>query len=1170
MKIRKKSLLFACSFLVAAQSLGLGGTALAESVEKVDDSQVIEQPASPAPSITTVTAATYGLDTIAPTAPSGLTTTGTTASTISLAWSASQDNVGVTEYEIFSNGSQVGSSKETAYTVSDLSPNKSYTFTVRAKDAAGNTSEQSKSLTATTTPVVALLAANQFVFEHESLTRTGTDAITVVSDTAASGGKILSFNSNAVGDYIEFDVNITEAGTYSIATAVKFYSSRGTAQLSIDGVAQGTPIDLYKAAASYGDLSNGNVTINTPGIKKFRYTVTGKNAASPGYSLALDAIKLVKQTASDTVAPTAPSGLTSPGKTDTSVSLSWTASTDNVGVTGYDVYSGTTVVGTTAGTSFTATGLTPATAYTFTVKAKDAAGNVSAASNAVSATTNPAVSGQTLFEIESLPQADSGDASVVNSDAAASGGQWENYSANAAGDYVEYALNVPKSGSYEVIIKAKKGTANGTAQLSIDGNNLGSAIDFYKSAAAFEDTSRGLINFPSAGFKIVRFTVTGKNAASTGYALPLDAIKLVGTADTQAPTAPSNLVVTGKTGSSVSLSWSASTDNVGVTNYEIYNGTTKVATSPASAGTSYTVNGLTPNTSYTFTVKAVDGAGNVSAASNALTVSTSSQLAITSLPLTLGGNNSLFIRNDASLWSWGYNGYGQLGNGTTNTQYQPIQTINLTDVKTSAGGSNHTLAIKNDGSLYAWGYNGYGQLGDNSTTYRYSPVLVSSQTGFTSVAAGENHSLALKNDGTVWAFGNNGEGQLGDGTNTTQKLPVQVSNLSSVKAIAAGKNFSTALKSDGTVWTWGSSNYGELGNGQTTKSNVPVQVAFGANNPLTGITAIASGDHHVLALKSDGTIWSWGYNGNGELGNGSTHSQTTPVQILNFGSVKSIAAGRYFSFAIKQDGSLWGWGYNGYGQLGLGHTTTRTVPVQLTTLPSVSAVTAGDNHTIALGNDGILYSWGHNNHGQLGNGTNMTYSLPQKVIGPNVNPADTTAPATVTDFRSSATSNARQVRLDWTLTTDDVSVSKYEIYNGKVLVGTTDPWYTNHTVSNLALNTTYNFTIKAIDASGNRSVASTVVTATTSDKAPPTTPKDLVLLGVTNSTITLTWTGSTDNDVVKQYNVYAGATKLGSTASTSLTLTGLTSNTLYNLTVKAEDDSGNQSAASTVLPVTTE
>ncbi|MFC0216296.1 fibronectin type III domain-containing protein [Paenibacillus chartarius] len=1148
-----------CSFLLSAQALSLGGV-----VHAAEAGSTGELPAANAGS--SVTEATYSIDTIAPTASTKLAATAVTASSVSLSWDASTDNVGITGYEIYNGTTPIASLSGTTYTVENLNPATTYTFTVKAKDAAGNVSPASNQVQVTTTALAKTLAlaANEYLYETESLSQTNSgDSHGWVADTAASGGNWSIYNSNAANDYVEYQLNVPETGNYLVKVKYKYGYNRSINQLSVNGTPLGAPIDNYDPIAKYIERDLGVVNLSSLS-NKLRFTVTGKNAASTGYLITLDSIKLVKQTAADTTAPTAPANLTAPSKTDTTVNLSWTASTDNVGVAGYDVYNGTSLVGTATGTTFAVTGLTANTAYTFTVKAKDAAGNASAASNAVTVTTNPASTGTLLFEAESLPQADSGDTTSAVSDASASNGQWENFNANAVGDYIEYALNVNKPGTYEVLVKTKTGPANGTAQLSIDGVSQGTPIDFYKAAAGFEEISRGMISFPSSGFKIVRFAVTGKNSASTGYAIPLDAIRLVGKTDTEAPTAPTNVIVTGKTGSTISLSWSPSTDNVGVTNYEIYNGATRIAITPAAAGTNYTVSGLKPNTAYTFSVKAVDGSGNVSAASSSVTAVTSSQLALTPLPITLGYNHSLYVKADGTLWAWGYNGYGELGNGTTNHLYQPNQTINIDNVKAAAGGRYHSIAVKDDGTVYAWGYNGYGQLGDGSTTTRHSPIKAANLTGIVSVAAGENHSLALKSDGTVWAFGLNGDGQLGDGTNTTQKSPVAVSGLTNVKAIASGKNFSLALKNDGTVWAWGSNTYGELGNGQTSKSNVPVQVSV-----LTNVAAIAAGEQHGLALKNDGTVWAWGYNSNGELGNSSTINQVVPVQIKDFGSVKSIAAGADHSLAVKTDGSVYAWGYNGYGQLGLGHTSNRTYPERIPTLSSIQSVTAGSNQTIALGNDGILYSFGNNNYGQLGNGTNHTYYLPQKVIGPNINPADTTAPATVTDFRLTS-QNARQIKLDWTKTTDDVGVSSYEIYNGKVLLGTTEPSSSTFTINNLALNTTYYFTAKAKDATGNSSAASAIVTATTSDKTPPTTPKDLVLLGVSNSTITLSWTGSTDNDVVKQYNIYDGTTKLGSTASTSLTLTGLTSKKAYSLTIKAQDDSGNESTASAVLAVTTE
>ncbi|AEI38977.1 hypothetical protein KNP414_00352 [Paenibacillus mucilaginosus KNP414] len=1157
----RKNLLIASSLLLASQSLGTAGAA-------GTDTQGSSSPSASGSATVTastygsVTAATYGTDTTAPTAPASLTSTAVTASSVTLSWSSAADNVKVTGYDIYQGATKVASVPDTSYTVTGLAPNTTYSFTVKAKDAAGNASPASKSLSVTT-PAIAALTAGELLFEAELLTqRDSGDATTQYSDTAASGGKWEYYNANAVADYIEYDLNVPQAGTYAITGLVRSANNRSIVQLSVDGKAQGSPVDAYSTTAAYAEKSFGSITFAAGGTKKFRFAVTGRNASSTDYKIALDAIKLTPQGAADNVAPTAPSGLTSTGKTDTTVSLSWKAATDNIGVTGYDIYSGATKLATVTGTTHVVTGLAPAAAYSFTVKALDAAGNASPASSPLAVTTNTASSTSLTFEAESAPQADSGDATTLTADAAASGGQWESYNANAVGDYVEYALNVGAAGSYEVRVAGKAGANAGTAVLTVDGTAQGAPIDFYKPAAqsAITEYSRGQVYFNSPGFKIFRFTVTGKNASSTGYTVPLDAVKLVKVADSQAPSVPANVTVTAKTGTSVSLAWTASTDDVKVAGYDIYNGTAKVG---SSTEPSFTVTGLSPNTSYTFTVKAKDTAGNESAASAPVTAVTSAALGAVPLAVSLLGNHTMFIKSDGTVWGWGYNGHGQLGTGTSNSTSVPGKVINLTGMKMIAGGENHTVALRSDGTLHTWGYNGYGQLGDDSTTTRYSPVQVSTLTNWTAVSAGENHSLALKSDGTVWAFGYNGYGQLGDGTTSSQRTPVQVKDLTGVVAIAAGKDFSLALKSDGTVWSWGQNTYGELGNGTTTRSSVPVQVAL-----LTDVKAIAAGDYHGVALKKDGSVFAWGYNGNGELGNSSTISQSTPVQSGVTG-IKGIAAGPYHTLALKSDGTVWSWGYNGYGQLGSGNNTSRSVPAAIPGLASMASIAAGENQSIAYGNDGILYSWGRNANGQLGNGTTVDTNVPHKVIGPNINPADTTAPAAVSDLRVSS-QNVRSLTLNWSRATDDVEVASYEIYNGSVLVATTGPTNTSHTLSNLALNTTYQITIRAKDATGNKAAASNVASATTSDKTPPATPKDVTLTGLTSTTATLSWTASTDNDLVKQYNIYQGTTKVGSTASTSFTVTGLTSKTAYSFTVKAEDDAGNESTDSAALSVTTE
>ncbi|MGE5579277.1 MAG: fibronectin type III domain-containing protein [Bacillota bacterium] len=339
-----------------------------------------------------------------------------------------------------------------------------------------------------------------------------------------------------------------------------------------------------------------------------------------------------------------------------------------------------------------------------------------------------------------------------------------------------------------------------------------------------------------------------------------------------------------------------------------------------------------------------------------------------------GNNHNLALRGDGTVWAWGYNDDGQLGDGTTIQRTSPVQVSGLTGVIAIAAGDEHSLALKGDGTLWAWGRNNGGQLGDGTTTTRKTPVQVKGLTGITALSAGIYHTLALKGDGTVWAWGDNNYYQLGDPRISRATRPIQVSGLTGVTAISAGDCHSLAVKGDGTVWAWGRNHRGQLGVGSMTTGMTPVQVPG-----LTGFTAVAAADDHSLALRGDGTVWAWGYNDCGQLGDGTTTLRTTPVQVHGLTGVTDVVASWRHNLAIKGDGTVWAWGHNRDGKLGDGTMTDRITPVQVIGLAGVSVVAAGSDHSLALRGDGTVWVWGNNAKGQLGDGTTTQWTSPIRV-----------------------------------------------------------------------------------------------------------------------------------------------------------------------------------------------
>ena len=346
--------------------------------------------------------------------------------------------------------------------------------------------------------------------------------------------------------------------------------------------------------------------------------------------------------------------------------------------------------------------------------------------------------------------------------------------------------------------------------------------------------------------------------------------------------------------------------------------------------------------------------------------------------VSLGNGHTAAIKEDGSLWTWGWNEYGQLGLGTTGDRSNPVKIMD--GVASVSLGVGHSAAIKEDGSLWTWGRNEYGQLGDGATGgFRSSSVKI--MDGVVSVSLGSSYSAAIKSDGSLWTWGRNEYGQLGDGAGRSQRVPVKV--MDDVAAVSLGGNHSAAIKSDGSLWMWGLNTYGQLGNGTTEDSSSPVKV-------MDDVAAVSLGDNHSAAIKSDGSLWMWGRNECSQLGDGTTGDCSNPVKVMD--GVASVSLGSFHSAAVKKDGSLWAWGWNEHGQLGISLGCQRcSDPVKV--MDGVASVSLGGSHSAAVKKDGSLWAWGFNNVGQIGDGTTgWFYSAPVKIMDGVAIPSDALTP----------------------------------------------------------------------------------------------------------------------------------------------------------------------------------
>jgi alpha-tubulin suppressor-like RCC1 family protein len=393
--------------------------------------------------------------------------------------------------------------------------------------------------------------------------------------------------------------------------------------------------------------------------------------------------------------------------------------------------------------------------------------------------------------------------------------------------------------------------------------------------------------------------------------------------------------------------------------------------------------------------------------------------------ISAGQYHTCALTTSGGVKCWGDNTFGQLGDATASNRTSPVDVSGLTSGVTAvASGQYHTCALTTSGGVKCWGDNSLGALGDGTNVNRPTPVDVSGLTsGVVAIAAGYFHTCALTSAGGVKCWGYNVSGALGDGTTTRRSSPVDVTGLSSgVTAISAGQYHTCALTNGGGVKCWGYNVMGALGDGTNVNRLTPVDVS----GLTSGATAVSAGGYHTCALTTGGGVKCWGYNATGQLGDGSTTNRSTPVDVSGLTSgVIAVSAGFPHSCALTSAGGVKCWGYNGMGGVGDGTTTTRATPVDVSGLTSGAiAVSAGGYHTCALTTGGGVKCWGYNASGQLGDGTTTTRLAPEIIFSPSAVASPTTltvktsggdfadassVSATLTDANTSAALSGKQV-----------------------------------------------------------------------------------------------------------------------------------------------------------------
>jgi alpha-tubulin suppressor-like RCC1 family protein len=545
--------------------------------------------------------------------------------------------------------------------------------------------------------------------------------------------------------------------------------------------------------------------------------------------------------------------------------------------------------------------------------------------------------------------------------------------------------------------------------------------------------------------------------------------------------APSNLTATVVSESQINLYWIDNSNNDdGFQIERSINGTSYELTNTTNLNF-YADSELIPYNNYYYRVRAFNSIGDTSAWSNE--ANAFPRLIFSSI--TCGEAHNLAITTNGLLWTWGANDFGQLGIGDSNIRLTPLwvredNSYNIfQSIERIAAGEYHSIALKTDSTIWGWGANASGQLatGDTeSSDWPFNSAFLGTDSDWNKISAGAGHNLGVKTNGTLYVWGWNVVGQLGlgdMGEATNRLTPVQIGSDSDWSVAIGGGGHTIAIKTNldgsvGTLWAWGDNSYGQLGDSTTTYRLTPKQVVTDSDWAKIGV-----GYFHSMGIKTNKVLYSWGENVYGELGLGDSGLSTerlTPTQVGIDSDWDNIDGGVDHTIGIKTNGSIYSWGYNDFGQLGLGDSGVgkeRNTPTQIGIDTDWIEISAGTEYGLARKTNGSICSWGNNAYGQLGLGDTIDRNIPYLIGGPF-------PPASLSAIAVSST----QVNLSWLDSADNEQGFKIERKAGTGgtfgQIATVNFDILSYSNTEASIGISYYYRIRAFSANGNSSYSNTV------------------------------------------------------------------------------------------------